>query len=129
MSDYIDPARITPTALAAVANGPILRGTRVVSVDEFGTNPFALRGVYGNVDDWCEDHVHGDYQGAPADGSAWINAGATPNSYAGYRVMRGGSWEDLPMNLRSAARNFNFPQAATTKIGFRVARTLLSQKP
>ena len=39
-----------------------------------------------NVGEWCEDTWHESYEGAPDDGSAWVDQG--PAS----RVIRGGSW-------------------------------------
>jgi formylglycine-generating enzyme required for sulfatase activity len=42
----------------------------------------------GNVWEWVEDIWHDSYEGAPADGSAWLQGGD-----ATYRVIRGGSWQ------------------------------------
>ena len=35
-------------------------------------NPFGLYDMGGGVDQWVEDCWHKNYQGAPADGSAWL---------------------------------------------------------
>jgi formylglycine-generating enzyme required for sulfatase activity len=40
------------------------------------------------------------------------------------RVLRGGSWDDDPWNLRSANRNWGDPAFRSILVGFRVARTL-----
>ncbi|MEO0786929.1 MAG: SUMF1/EgtB/PvdO family nonheme iron enzyme, partial [Pseudomonadota bacterium] len=40
------------------------------------------------------------------------------------RVLRGGSWNNNPQNLRSANRNRNNPTNRNNNIGFRVASTL-----
>ncbi|MFM9847386.1 MAG: SUMF1/EgtB/PvdO family nonheme iron enzyme [Hyphomicrobiaceae bacterium] len=38
------------------------------------------------------------------------------------RVLRGGSWNNNPRNLRSADRNRNQPDNRNNRIGFRVGR-------
>jgi formylglycine-generating enzyme required for sulfatase activity len=50
-------------------------------------NAFGLYDMFGNAWQWTADCWHGDYKGAPADGSAWTT-GCTPSG----RVGRGGSW-------------------------------------
>ena len=40
------------------------------------------------------------------------------------RVLRGGSWNNNPQNLRSANRNRNTPDNRNNNICFRVGRTL-----
>ena len=40
------------------------------------------------------------------------------------RVVRGGSWNNNPQNLRSANRNRNDTSNRNNNLGFRVARTL-----
>jgi formylglycine-generating enzyme required for sulfatase activity len=34
-------------------------------------NAFGLFDMYGNVWEWCQDHWHPDYKGAPSDGTSW----------------------------------------------------------
>jgi formylglycine-generating enzyme required for sulfatase activity len=90
-------------------------------VGSFPPNKFGLYDMVGNVWEWTEDCVHNAYNGAPADGSAWIARGA-----CGRRVLRGGSW-DLPLDtLRSAYRGSNSSTARLMAFGFRVGRTLLT---
>jgi formylglycine-generating enzyme required for sulfatase activity len=43
--------------------------------------------IYANVWEWCLDHYHDSYNGAPADGSAWVTGGDSD-----LRILRGGSW-------------------------------------
>jgi formylglycine-generating enzyme required for sulfatase activity len=54
--------------------------------------------MHGNVWEWCEDTWHDDYDGAPDDGSAWIDN----NDRA--HILRGGSWYYNPENCRAARR-------------------------
>ena len=58
------------------------------------------------------------YQGAPADGSPWTSGDC------GRRVVRGGSWNGHPDNLRSANRDRDATVNRSLDLGFRVARTL-----
>ena len=85
-------------------------------VDHFGiANAFGLSDMHGNVREWCQDHWRDNYQGAPADGSAWLSANENE-----YRLIRSGSWVSYPWNCRSAYRYLNLPGARFNGIGFRV---------
>jgi formylglycine-generating enzyme required for sulfatase activity len=80
-------------------------------------NEYGLHDMHGNVWEWCQDYWHNNYQGAPDNGSAWINTNAEENKT---RVLRGGSWLDGPSHCRSAARDYNLPDNRFNDIGFRV---------
>ena len=54
--------------------------------------------MIGNVAEWVQDRYHGDYVGAPTDGSAWEDG-------AGDRVSRGGDFMDRAVNLGTTMRN------------------------
>ena len=84
----------------------------------FPANAFGVHDMHGNVREWVEDCWNSSYEGAPTDGSAWRNGDC------GQRMLRGGSWNFFPRNLRSAYRNRNFTGSGSYGIGFRVARTL-----
>ena len=87
-------------------------------VGSFLPNPFGLYDVLGNVWQWTEDCWNQTYQGAPADGSAWMTGSCTRH------VARGGDWSNRPWVLRSADRTrFDFDKRANY-VGFRVAKTL-----
>ena len=98
------------------------RGTyreRTTPAGTFPPNAFGLYDVHGNVWEWVDDCSHGDYSGAPSDGTAWGRGGDCSR-----RVLRGGSWVSLPRDLRSAARHRYTAGNRSSVIGFRVARTL-----
>jgi formylglycine-generating enzyme required for sulfatase activity len=77
------------------------------------TNPFGLCDMHGNVWEWCEDVWHGDYSGAPRDGSAWTQGDST------FYLLRGGSWRSNAGNCRSAYRSNSSVRCNLN--GFRVA--------
>ena len=93
---------------------------QTVPVDTFGANEWGLHDVHGNVWEWTEDCWNDRYTGAPADGSAWASGDCSQ------RVLRGGSWNYGPSNLRAANRNRITTGFRDDTIGFRVARTLAS---
>jgi formylglycine-generating enzyme required for sulfatase activity len=78
-------------------------------------NAFGLCDMHGTVFEWCAPHRHEHSDGAPPDGRAWIEGGDSS-----YRVVRGGSWSDIPRNCRSAYRGRNTPGNRNYYIGFRV---------
>ena len=95
-------------------------GCQTVPVDTFGANEWGLHDVHGNVWEWTEDCWNNSYAGAPTDGSAWANGDCSR------RVLRGGSWNNRPSNLRAANRDRGTAGNRGNNIGFRVARTLAS---
>ena len=88
-------------------------------VGSFAANGFGLYDMAGNVGEWTEDCYHDSYNGAPADGSAWTSGECNR------RVLRSGTWGDIPKNIRSAVRGRNNTDIRYEFIGFRVARTFV----
>ncbi|XQQ07092.1 MAG: SUMF1/EgtB/PvdO family nonheme iron enzyme [Leptolyngbya sp. IPPAS B-1204] len=89
---------------------------QTTEVGSFGVvNGFGLADMHGTVWEWCLDHWHPSYQGAPTDGSAWVADGNDR-----YRVLRGGSWYDSPGGCRSAFRGRHIPGYLYNVVGFRV---------
>jgi len=97
------------------ANGPkgIYR-EQTTPVGMFPANAWGLQDMHGNVWEWCLDHWHDSYAGAPFDGSAWVSGGDQD------RLRRGGSWGNHPGRCRSAYRILNRPGLRNNDLGFRV---------
>ena len=91
---------------------------QTVQVGTFAPNAFGLHEVHGNVWEWTQDCWNDRYTGAPTDSRAWETGECER------RVLRGGSWGDVPWLLRSADRGKNDSSIRDLKIGFRIARTL-----
>ena len=85
-------------------------------VGQFPPNAFGLYDMHGNVWEWCQDVWHSSYDGAPVDGSAWVNGGNSSR-----RVLRGGCWYLYPWWCRSAFR-FSYVSVETdfNYFGFRL---------
>ncbi len=79
-------------------------------------NAFGLYDMSGNVWEWVEDNYHDSYNGAPADGSAWLGGSM--------HVLRGGSWGYDQKFSRAAARSKFGANFRYYSYGFRLVRTL-----
>ncbi|MFG6105354.1 SUMF1/EgtB/PvdO family nonheme iron enzyme [Leptothoe sp. EHU-05/26/07-4] len=88
---------------------------KTTPVGRYSPNNFGLYDMHGNVWEWCQDHMHSNYLGAPTDGSAWTQGG---NS--NFRMVRGGSWDNRLFRCRSAARLYVMPAFRRKNFGFRV---------
>jgi formylglycine-generating enzyme required for sulfatase activity len=80
-------------------------------------NAFGLYDMHGNVLEWCADHWHESYKGAPLNGNAWIDE---QNENDNRRLLRGGSWFSTPRDCRSAFRLDYSPDLWDEDRGFRV---------
>jgi formylglycine-generating enzyme required for sulfatase activity len=113
------------------ANGP--KGDyrrQTTPVGMFPSNAWGLQDMHGSVWEWCLDHWHENYEGAPIDGSAWLKASEENDNLSSQigsdrvdvsdRLLRGGSWFFSPGFCRSARRVHYRPDYANNGVGFRV---------
>ncbi|MCC6145372.1 MAG: SUMF1/EgtB/PvdO family nonheme iron enzyme, partial [Candidatus Hydrogenedentes bacterium] len=95
-----------------VANG------RTHPVGQKKPNGWGLYDMHGNVCEWCEDHRHQDYTGAPDRGQAWLDENIEE------RISRGGSWCIITPECRSAYRGWYVrPDTASDFMGLRVCKS------
>ena len=96
--------------------------TLVAPVGSFGPNAFGLHDALGNMWQMTADCWNENYAGAPPDGTPW-KAGDCAR-----HVVRGGSWSNLPVFVRSAARSKALIDGSdhdvSGYVGFRVAKSL-----
>ena len=92
-------------------------GNRLHLVGEKEPNRFDLYDMHGNIWEWCEDHWHDNYAGAPDDGSVRADQKGRTG-----RVMRGGTWFGVAKICRSACRYGGYPDFRDNDLGFRLVR-------
>ena len=93
-------------------------GRQTAPVGSFSANAFGLHDMQGNVLEWVADCWNRSYAGAPSRGEAWLQGDCSR------RVLRGGSWFDIPHRIRAAPRSIDDSGNRVDDVGFRVARTL-----
>jgi formylglycine-generating enzyme required for sulfatase activity len=128
--ETISPELANYNSSVAYADSPTReRRGETTPVNHFDiANDWGLCDMHGNVWEWCQDRWHGNYEGAPEDGSAWMSDDSKKpknTKYVNYfrYVNRGGSWDNNPRYCRSACRSFNDPDIRKYDLGFRVSRS------
>ena len=83
-----------------------------------GASPYGAMDMAGNVWEWTADWYDANYYKSSP------NRNPTGPGSGQYRVLRGGSWRDLPTDLRASYRLWDYPGDRGKLFGFRCARTI-----
>ncbi|MFN7677531.1 MAG: SUMF1/EgtB/PvdO family nonheme iron enzyme [Cyanobacteriota bacterium] len=91
---------------------------RPLPVGSYGlVNPWGLADLHGTLWEWCADVWHPDPLAAPQDGSPRMDPAVGLDDE---RLLRGGSWFNVPHYCRSAFRFSYLPDLLNDDVGFRV---------
>ena len=82
-------------------------------------NAWGLRDMHGNVWEWCSNWYEKEYPRGKVTDPAGPETGTS-------RVVRGGSWYDVPRFCRSAIRSSSSPSFRVSYVGFRFVRTVIT---
>ena len=91
-------------------------GKSTAPVGSFKANPYGLYDALGNVMEWVQDCYHDSYQGAPVNGSAWVEPGCRE------RVARGGAFNKPGDSLKLMNRSHYPADEGLFMLGFRLVR-------
>lgn len=89
-------------------------GSKTHPVGGKAPNELGIYDMSGNVWEWCSDRWHGNYDGAPADGSSWESGSSS------FRVHRGGGWSGYARFCRVSSRINSSPGSRSIILGFRL---------
>lgn len=100
-------------------------GGEMVKVGSYpdGMSPYGVYEMAGNAIEWVADWFDGD--ALVADRYYAISPPSNPQGPAtgDRKVVRGGSWRNIPVDLRTTTRNWGYPIDFHFTIGFRCAKS------
>jgi formylglycine-generating enzyme required for sulfatase activity len=85
-------------------------------------NRWGLAEMHGQLYEWCGDSWHPNPvgEGWPAHGQPWSDQdGQLESAQRGWKLLRGGSWFNEPLNCRAASRSSSFPANVNPGSGVR----------
>ena len=89
---------------------------KTTPVDTYAPNPWGLHDMHGNVWEWCASIFDDEYNGLELEDAGYSEDDVST------RVVRGGSFHNVPGGLRSASRNKLRPSYHYLRVGFRIIR-------
>ncbi len=124
-ADFPYDNRLLATGALKASDGNVFTSP----VGSFRPNAFGLYDMHGNAWQWCSDRYSGNYYAVSPVNNPQGPDRRQAQADVGYnsgdeRVLRGGAWDTIAMQARSAARWSSLPVYRGYITGFRVARTL-----
>jgi formylglycine-generating enzyme required for sulfatase activity/predicted Ser/Thr protein kinase len=96
-------------------DGSCVGHTAVVGSYPTGASPYGALDMAGNVWEWVNDWYDSDYYA-----NSPTNNPKGPDS-GDFKVLRGGSWDGTPIDVRAAHRSVGSPSGRNDLVGFRCA--------
>ena len=106
-----------------VADSPT--STTTMKVGHFDPNDYGLYDMAGNVAEWTSSAFYESAYDVASDLNPEVEYNALPDDppVMKRKVVRGGSWKDIPYFIRNATRTYEYQDTAKSYIGFRCVRT------